>query len=351
MPSTNVQPGLVLVTQVMDQDHEILGFFVSWIRMLARFNHTVTVLCWKHGTCKDMPANVQILELPKGASRRWFMLMRHTFVHRREFQTFFVHMITPVTASVGWWLRLLNKRVVQWYTHGHVPLSLRITEVLSHRLLTATPESLRIASKKVHVVGHGIDTDYYKPTPDVDRVAKILVVGRVTPKKCLEECIEVARKIREHAPDLAFTMSFVGSPYTAQDQQYQEKIRGLVKSLNLEASIEWAGKHIGASLMKHYSTSAVLLSTSATGSLDKVVLEAMACETPVIATGEAYRHLKTIHAFPSATSREAIELMIDCLRHPRNIHSAREEVIRGSGLAQLTRTIHDECFPDCVETR
>jgi glycosyltransferase involved in cell wall biosynthesis len=338
--------GLLLLTQVMDQEHQVLGFFVSWVRQLASFGNPITVVCWAKGRCDDLPPNVEILVLPKGKWLRWFRLWKLSFVRRHEFGTAFVHMIPPVAAALGWWWRLLGFRVVLWYTHGYVPFSLRITECFAHRLLTATDESLRLETSKKRVTGHGIDLTLYHPVAGIQRKAILLSAGRISARKDQMSLLLAANLIHQRWPSLVFQVVIVGEPCTPEDETYLQTLKQFVKDHALEQIVRWEGKKTGAELLTAYSKAAVFVSTSNTGSLDKVVLEAMACETPVLATNAAFAHLTSVQMVDSLTSETGLAFLKEKLEQPQAFPAARAEVERVADLRSLMRTVHAELFPN-----
>ena len=52
-----------------------------------------------------------------------------------------------------------------WYTHRSVTLRLRLAERAATRVVSASPESFRLPSDKLRVIGHGIDTQRFTPAP------------------------------------------------------------------------------------------------------------------------------------------------------------------------------------------
>jgi glycosyltransferase involved in cell wall biosynthesis len=159
---------ILVITQMVDANHPVLGFFHRWIEEFAHHCDAVHVLCLEEGK-RDLPKNVYVHSLGKerGASRltRLTRFYLDIWSLRQEYDAVFVHM-NPVYVVLGGMLwRLLGKKVSLWYTHGTVTTTLRMATLLTHTIFTASAGSFRIKSKKVQVVGHGIDTDLFKPLP------------------------------------------------------------------------------------------------------------------------------------------------------------------------------------------
>ena len=55
---------LLIVTQKVDQNDSVLGFFHKWIIQFAGHFETVTVVCLEKGNY-DLPKNVRVLSLGK----------------------------------------------------------------------------------------------------------------------------------------------------------------------------------------------------------------------------------------------------------------------------------------------
>ncbi|MBP7134630.1 glycosyltransferase [Patescibacteria group bacterium] len=339
----NVSPpkhGILLVTQVMDEDHQVLGFFVSWVRLLAQYGDPITIVCWSKGRCEGLPSNVEILEFPRGKWKRWSGLFKLSLQKRHEIRTVFVHMIPPVTAVLGLWWRMLGFRVVLWYTHGHVPLSLRFSERIVHTILTATDDSLKLATPKKVVTGHGIDLDIYHPVSGVTREPMLLSVSRISRRKDLMSFLKLCADLRARSPERLFKGVIIGEPCTEDDVAYLAELKQFIAAEKLESIIVWEGKRTGNALLALYSRAAVFISTSQTGSLDKVVLEAMACEVPVLATGSVYATLRGVCSVPSLNTEEVRTFITTCLAIPAAFPIARQEVRERADLSRLIEKIH-----------
>ncbi|HEU0051488.1 MAG TPA: hypothetical protein VFQ60_05560, partial [Patescibacteria group bacterium] len=219
MAHSELNGGLLIVTQVVDETDSVLGFFVSWIRRLAESGRPVTVFCWKAGTYSDLPKQVHVIVLPKGGLRRAFRIAVWSFTHRKNFSAVFVHMIPPVAAALGPVWRLLRKRVVLWYTHGSVSRTLKYSEWFVHTILTASDESCRINSRKKVVVGHGIDLEIFKPG-DRAREPLLICVGRISRRKNQRAFIELCEQIHRAQPKLIFRGMIIGVPRTEEDFVY-----------------------------------------------------------------------------------------------------------------------------------
>lgn len=269
---------LLIATQVLDENHQNLGFFVRWVAEFAKLCESVVVVASAVGKY-DLPKNVTVYSLGKEVglehrSRvgRFVSLMLSL---RHEYDAVFVHMIPEfvIAGAVPW--KLFGKKVGLWYVHGTVSWYLRVAAWFADFVFTASPESCRITSSKVYVVGHGIDTDFFTPDPSVSRGGHMLSVGRLMKSKRHDVAIE--RAVREGK---ALRVAGEGSEL--------ENLERYAKSLN--ADITFLGGLAQQGLRDEYRQAAYLMHASETGSMDKVVLEALATDTPVITTSDVYRN-------------------------------------------------------------
>src|ERR1700727_851881 len=111
---------LLIVTQAVDLDDPILGFFHRWIADIARGCDRVHVICLKEGR-HDLPENVFVHSLGKenGRSRSKYArrFYRYIRMYRDEYDAVFVHMNEEyVLLGAPLW-RLWGKRIVLWRNH------------------------------------------------------------------------------------------------------------------------------------------------------------------------------------------------------------------------------------------
>ncbi len=268
---------LLICTQAVDRDDPVLGFFHRWIEEFARHAEGVLVVCLRKGAI-SLPKNVEVIALGEHHRvLRALELCALAFGRRREYDAVFVHMNPEYLVAAGWLWRLLGKRTVLWYLHKAVNLRLRIATFYADVILTASRESFRLASKKVEVIGHGIDTDLFSPDQEVVRGEHLLSVGRLMPTKRHDRAIRIAAEERR---DLRI----------AGDGPERPRLESLAQELG--AAVTFLGPLPQKALRDEYRRAYAFLHTSETGSLDKVVLEALACGCPVRTDDPALKYLE-----------------------------------------------------------
>ncbi|MBA3047021.1 glycosyltransferase family 4 protein [Patescibacteria group bacterium] len=283
---------LLILTQKVDINDDVLGFMHGWIAEFAKHCDKLSVVCLQKGEY-DLPANVKVLSLGKEKLLNCYIakllycwqFYRYIWKYRKEYDSVFVHMNKEyvVLGGVAW--RLLSKRIGLWYTHKQVSLSLKIAEKLADVIFTASKESFRLASEKVKVIGHGINTDIFKPSENREKNDKfrILTVGRISPIKDLKTLARAVACLKQKN----ISLDIVGAAGTVEQEEYFQEVRDLVAKKGIEDKINFIGSVPNREVLKYYQRADLFINMSLTGSLDKAVLEAMACELPIVSCNDA----------------------------------------------------------------
>src|SRR3989338_9595639 len=95
---------LLILTQKVDINDDILGFMHAWILKFAQACELVTVVCLEQGE-HHLPANVKVLSLGKetGKSRLKYLFnfYRYIWRERKNYSAVFVHM-NEIYVILGW---------------------------------------------------------------------------------------------------------------------------------------------------------------------------------------------------------------------------------------------------------
>ena len=141
---------------------------------------------------------------------------------------------------------------------------------------------------KVTVIHNGIDTESWSPTPDAQRVRElgvdpdqpsVIFVGRITRQKGLPLFLRAAAQL---PPDVQLVLC-AGAPDTPE---IEAEVRGLVESLaETRSGVVWIAEMLPRpDVVALLSAATVFACPSIYEPLGIVNLEAMACETAVVAT-------------------------------------------------------------------
>jgi glycosyltransferase involved in cell wall biosynthesis len=283
---------LLICTQAVDKNHPILGFFHRWIEEFAKHCEEVHVICLIKGEY-SLPANVFVYSLGKeaGESRLKYLFRFYGLIWklRSHYDHVFVHMnqVYVLLGSLLW--RVWGKKIGLWYAHGKVSNSLRIAERMAHVLFTSTAQGLRLETPKRAIVGQGIDLVHFsfqKKEAQVD-IVKLVTVGRISQSKNIETLISACQLLKEKG--LLFIFNIVGTSYTPAEKEYEKEMRTKVEKLRLTDCIKWRDSISQEKLPLVLQESDIFIQDSTTQSLDKALLEAVACGCVVISSNSSYK--------------------------------------------------------------
>jgi glycosyltransferase involved in cell wall biosynthesis len=280
---------LLIITQKVDENDDVLGFFHGWLCEFAKQCEQIIVICLQAGR-HHLPANVKVLSLGKENGRSklkyFFNFYRYIWQERKNYDAVFVHMNPEYVVLGGLFWKLSHKKIALWYTHKSITSKLRVAEKFVDVIFTASAESFRLPSKKIRVMGHGIDVERFVPASNFPQEKIILSVDRISPTKNQLELVEIFSKIIKEVPDARLYV--VGAPVREADRAYERALHQYVKNNKFTDVVIFMGAVPNKDMPALYQKAWVCVNLSATGSLDKTVLEAMACNVPVVTTNEAF---------------------------------------------------------------
>jgi len=270
---------LLIITQKVDKNDPILGFFHRWIEEFAKHCESLVVVCLEEGA-HNLPENVRVLSLGKegGKSRLKYIFRFYKYIwqERKNYDKVFVHMnqIYVILGALFW--RLFKKKIGLWYTHGSVSPGLFFANIFTNKIFTASKESFRLTSVKIVITGHGIDIGFFFAEPGIVREKYWLSVGRLMQSKNHDVAIKeaCASKVPLHI---------------AGNGPERTRLESFVQELGTE--VHFLGPLSQLELRNEYRLAAKLIHRSKTGSLDKVTLEAAACGCPVDSSDPAINSL------------------------------------------------------------
>lgn len=368
---------ILLITQEIDENSALLGVTLTWIQHLAPKVEHVAVLALSVGEV-SLPDNVSLYSMGKERSANKLFLLRNFYGHlwrllrRREVDLIFVHMVPRYAILAAPLARLYGIPVVLWNAHGTVSRYLRLAHRLVAAVVTASPESFRIASPKRIVTGHGIDTDFFTAAgrdsadsgderrlqtyatgaattggapPEAAHGPVLLTVGRLSRSKDYGAIIAALAKLRSQSPGQVASLRIIGTPFFDDDHAYLAELKDLVRELGLKDHVTFVGKVPNRLMVEEYRRCAVLVNSSHTGSIDKVVLEAMACEKPALTCNESFAPMLADRAdllmfapgnVDELAGRIAQVLALDAARRRELGRALRQLVVDEHSVAGLT---------------
>lgn len=284
---------LLMTALFLNSEHNANGFSHTWAGKLAERVEKLYVVALSVGR-HELPANTRVLSMgrERGISRPAMLLNFHRHVAPLvlggHVDGVFVQQAEYTAIMAAPYTKLRGVPMVLFKAHSRsLRPSLRVANVLIDRALTSTPAAYPIDTPKKMVTGQGIDVDFFAPPasrPSEDGRKRVVSVGRISPIKRIETQIEAARILAARGRR-DFRLHVYGHDF---DPAYGERLRAMTAGYGLQDFVRFEGPLEYRSIPVVYRGAHLLVHTCDTESLDKVVLEAMACEVPAITSIQAY---------------------------------------------------------------
>lgn len=257
--------------------------------------------------------------IPYRFGARWLLnFWVHSLCRKERIQGVFIHMAAEWSYLLFPCFRWLHLPVIVWYAHGTVSSRLRWAIRCVDRVVTSTPEGCRVTSSKIRIIGQGVDTDLFS-IPVERNLKDILYVGRISRRKRIHLLIQVLALLKKRGIANDSSLHLVGPILTSDDQVYERELISQIHDLGLETSVHFHGSKTVDEIPPFYTQSFLHLSLSETGSMDKTVLEALACGCPALTTNTAFREF--LSSFPdfwmADASAEAVARQVEFIYQRR----------------------------------
>jgi glycosyltransferase involved in cell wall biosynthesis len=182
----------------------------------------------------------------------------------------------PATNLLGWLIKL------------QAPVSYQLEQRLFQRadkvvaVAQSVAQELRLYGvnpRQVGVLGNGVDTTVFSPCERRGSAAEpyVLTAGRLAPRNGLEGLLRFAELVVAQQPELRFLIAGAGP--------LEDALRAEIARRKLEAHVTLLG-HIAdrSEMLRLYQGAAAYVHAAHYEGLPTVLLEAMACGRPVVAT-------------------------------------------------------------------
>jgi glycosyltransferase involved in cell wall biosynthesis len=288
---------LLLFNLVTDVKHPILGFTTQWIRELAARVEHIHVITMQAGEI-SVPDNVTVHSVGKergySEPRRVLEFYRHLFriLRAQRIDGCFSHMMPVFSALGGPILRACRIPLVTWYAHPNLTFWVRLAHFFSNRMVTSLPHAYPYRKDKLSVIGQGIDTALFAPSPTaVASDELVLCAGRISRVKNHPTLLRAAAFLR-----IPFRLVILGATAGTDDEIYARELKQLASELGLEDSVTFARPVPRGELPEHYRRCAVHVNLTPAGFGDKVAWEAMSCGRPCLVANDDFRETLGEHA-------------------------------------------------------
>ena len=341
---------LLFITQKMDKDDDLLGIYHRWAEELAKRMEKVSIICLRQGTV-ELPKNAPVYSLGKESGRSRFKYLfrfyRYLWQLRKNYDSVLVHMNVEYVILGGLFWKILGKKIFLWYNHPLGGLRARLAFKLSDKIFHTSPFAFATRFKKSEIMPAGVDAQIFQRD---DRIKKIknsaLYLGRISPIKNLDFLIEAAEFLDKQGND--FRINIVGSPARKDDFRYEEAIKLKASPLVAKGKIRFMPKVSNKEAPRIYNENEIGVNLTPGGSFDKTILEAMACEMPVLVSNRSFENILPKECrFEEGNSRDLAEKLSVLFKLPQETkllygQRFREYVLKNHDLPVLMNKLIPE---------
>jgi glycosyltransferase involved in cell wall biosynthesis len=187
-----------------------------------------------------------------------------------------------ITEQVPWrpWLDGVPavRRQAVWAAQNvdfHVAISRVVKEQIEH--FTGPSDRIRVVPNAVDETIFTLAPNGVRPVPN-----RVLFVGAIRRVKGVDVLLHAMRILKDHGRDVELVL--VGEGLFKRHRDYQGQMVQMAAQLGLADRVDFAGPLQGSELAAALHRSAVLVLPSRAESLGVVLVEALACGIPVVAT-------------------------------------------------------------------
>jgi len=322
---------LLIITQKVNKNDSVLGFFHGWIEKFAEKFEKITVICLEKGGV-DLPENVSVFSLGKEATQRaasqkfikspqlnkrrfngvnkvFKVLKRIIYIlkfykciwrEKKNYEIVFAHMNQEYVLFGGLLWKILGKKIFLWRNHPKGSFFTRVAVWLSDKVFYTSPFSYTARFKKGVMMPVGVSCEskvkslsqlnknQFNGTGKVykEEDLKILCLGRIAPVKNIEVIIEAMKILKEK--EMKFQLSVVGDALE-KDEEYYDELKFKVESEKLKKEVRFLPGVPNRETLEVYAKHDIFINATETGSMDKTIFEAIFAGLPVITSNKALR--------------------------------------------------------------
>jgi len=292
---------LLIVTQSVDLDDPVLGFFHKWIEEFAK-HADIHVICLKEGR-HALPGNVVVHSLGKeqGVSRITYVRRFYSYIWtlRREYDAVFVHMNPEYVLLGGLLWRLWRKRTVLERNHKIGVWSTPIACALVNTVDYTSPSAYVARYRNAKKSPIGIDTVTFSPGGGAIMPRSVLFLGRFDSVKRPDVFLDSLKLLDKQG--FKVTADIYGDP-TPGREAYAEEIRKKYRSLS---NVSFHRSVPNSQTPPLYRSHEIYVNLTPSGSLDKTIGEAMACGSIVVCANDAVRDVMPAKLMAGDTAESA----------------------------------------------
>jgi len=302
--TSNKKSRLLILTQKIDVNDPILGFFCRWIEEFAKHFEKIIVVCLQKGEY-NLPENVKVFSLGKEENNFQFPISnfqsifnfkifkklrylshfyRYIARERKNYDAVFVHMNQEYVLLGGIFWKIFGKKIYMWRNHHSGSLLTDIASVFCKKVFCTSKYSYTAKYEKTVLMPVGVDIQRFKIKNEISKIKNsILFLGRIAPSKNVQIFIEALGILKKQGID--FTANVYGDA-SPNDVSYLEKIKSRAQELGLQTVLNFRSGVPNYETPEIYNSHEIFVNLSSSGMYDKTIFEAMACGCLALASND-----------------------------------------------------------------
>lgn len=340
---------LILFNFESNKSSQALAFALDWVNEIAKNVdklYVVSLRCGKY----EVRKNVEVFCINQDKKSRFKTILSIwkvlKYIHKKDknINGYFVHMAHYFVPIIYPFAKYYNKKIVLWYAHKSVPISLKIAGNLSDKIISISSKSMRLKTDKFEAVGHGIDTAnrFILKNNFRDKIKNIVTVGRISRVK---NTLMIVKAFLSLGRD-DLNLYIVGDTLGKEDEEYLKEIKQNIPK-EKEKNIIFTGSIAFDKIRDIYKDMDLAINLG-DGALDKAIIEPMAIGIPIITSNDSAKELfinlnnKGVYLLEKKEDLEKVlKNIIDFeLNFDREV--LRKEIIKNHSLNKLVNKILKE---------
>ncbi len=287
---------LLIITQKVDRNDPVLGFFHGWLRELSGHYEKISVICLEQGDY-DLPDHIKVYSLgkpktgwPVAGLRRLVakgsaLLSFYRLIVQKgnDYDAVFVHMNAEYIVWAGpvWWF--MGKKMGLWYNHTVGSWALKIAARIVDVLMHTSPFAYTARYRQAVRMPAGIDTNIFQPELATTKQSTLIYFqGRIAKAKKVDILLDAYDQVRHFFP--VARLELVGPI----DEAYLAPLRTKYFNYIADGELVFLGPQTYENTPQLFRQALVTVNLTADGNYDKTVLESLACGIPVIVSSQAF---------------------------------------------------------------
>ena len=341
---------LILFNFESNKNSQALAFALDWINEIAKNVDKLYIVSLRCGEYK-VNDNVEVFCINQDKKSRFktilsiWKVLKHIHKKDKNIDGYFVHMAHYFVPIVYPFAKYYNQKILLWYAHKSVPISLKIAGSLSDKIISISSKSMRLKTDKFEAVGHGIDTAnrFILQNNFRDKIKNIVTVGRISRVKNIDMIVDAFLSLQRD--DLY--LYIVGDALAGNDVEYLTAIKQSIPN-EYEKNIIFTGSISFEKLPTIYKDIDLAINISDTGSLDKTIIEPMAMGIPIITSNDSakqiFHHLDGKGIYLLDTKEDLKDKLNSVITKECDFDRTelRDEVVQNHSLDNLAKKIVSE---------